>query len=110
MAVAYIQEFPITNRSTENFDFVAEKIGDGPFDGLIAHSAGFDDEAGVFRILDIWESQEHAQRFLDEHVQPLVDQGPDAFPNPDNFTQPTRDGFYELHHVVSPAGAHAISS
>ena len=95
MAVAYIQEFPITNRSTATFDFVAEKIGDGPFDGLIAHSAGFDDEAGVFRILDIWESQEHAQRFLDEHVQPLVDQGPDAFPNPDNFTQPTRDGFYE---------------
>ena len=109
MAVAYIQEFPITNRSTENYDFVAEKIGDGPFDGLIAHTAGFDDEAGVFRILDIWESQEHAQRFLDEHVQPLVDQGPDAFPNPGNFTEPTRDGFYELHQVVSPAAA-AISS
>ena len=88
MAVAYIQEFPITNRSTENYDFVAEKIGDGPFDGLIAHTAGFDDEAGVFRILDIWESQEHAQRFLDEHVQPLVDQGPDAFPNP--ATSPSR--------------------
>jgi len=109
MAVAYIQEFPITNRSTENYDFVAEKIGDGPFDGLIAHTAGFDDEAGVFRILDIWESQEHAQRFLDEHVQPLIDQGPEAFPNPGNFTQPTRDGFYQLHQVVSPAGA-AISS
>ncbi len=109
MAVAYIQEFPITNRSTENYDFVAEKIGEGPFDGLIAHTAGFDDEAGVFRILDIWESQEQAQRFLDEHVQPLVDQGPDAFPNPGNFTPPTRDGFYELHQVVNTAGA-AISS
>jgi len=36
MAVAYIQEFPIENRSTENYDFVAEKIGDGPFDGLTA--------------------------------------------------------------------------
>jgi hypothetical protein len=23
-----------------------------------------------------------------------------GFPNPDNFTEPTRDGFYELHHVV----------
>ena len=45
MAVAYIQEFTIQNRSTENYDFVAEKIGDGPFDGLIAHTAGFD-EAG----------------------------------------------------------------
>ena len=100
MAVAYVQEFPIENRSTENYDFVAAKIGDGPFDGLIAHSAGFDDEAGVFRILDIWESREQGERFLAEHVQPLVDEGPQAFPNPDNFTQPTRDGFYELHHVV----------
>ena len=110
MAVVYIQEFPIDTRSTENYDFVAATVGDGPFDGLIAHTAGFDDEAGVFRIFDIWESQEHAQRFLDEHVQPLVDQGPGVFPNPDNFTQPTRDGFYELHHVVSAAGAPAISS
>ena len=110
MAVVYIQEFPIESRSTENYDFVAEKIGEGPFDGLIAHSAGFDDDAGVFRILDIWESREQAQRFLDEHVQPLIDQGPGAFPNPANFTESTRDTFYELHHVVSPAAAHAISS
>ena len=36
MAVAYIQEFTIQNRSTENYDFVAEKIGDGPFDGLVS--------------------------------------------------------------------------
>ena len=109
MAIAYIQEFTIQNRSTENYDFVADKIGDGPFDGLIAHSAGFDDEAGVFRILDIWESREQAQRFLDEHVLPLMEHGPDAFPRPDTFTPPTRDGFYELHHVVSPVGAHAAS-
>ena len=110
MAVVFIQEFPITNRSTENYDFVAEKIGDGPFEGLIAHTAGFDEEAGVFRIFDIWESQEHAQQFLEQHVQPLIDQGPETFPNPGNFTQPTRDGFYELHHVTIPARAHAISS
>jgi hypothetical protein len=100
MAVIYIQEFPIGDRTTTNYDWVAEKIGNGPFDGLIAHTAGFDDEAGVFRILDVWESREDADRFLDEHVQPLVEGGPQAFPNPENFTEPTRDGFYELHHVV----------
>ena len=66
MAVAYIQEFPIADRSTANYDYVADKIGDGPFDGLIAHSAGFDDDAGVFRILDIWETREQAERFLAE--------------------------------------------
>jgi hypothetical protein len=100
VAVVYIQEFPITDRSTTNFDFVAEKIGDGPFEGLIAHTAGFDDDAGVFRILDVWETREQAERFLAEQVQPLVEQGPQAFPNPDAFTMPTRDGFYDLHHEV----------
>jgi hypothetical protein len=100
VAVAYVQEFPIGDRTTTNYDFMAEKIGQGPFDGLIAHTAGFDDQAGVFRILDVWETREHAERFLAEQIQPLVEQGPQAFPNPDNFAQPTRDGFYELHNVV----------
>ena len=100
MAVVYVQEFPINDRSTTNYDFVADKVGDGPFQGLIVHTAGFDDEDRVFRILDVWESREDAERFLGEHVQPMVEQGPQAFPNPDSFTQPTRDGFYELHHVV----------
>ena len=100
MAVAYIQEFAIGDRTTTNYDFVADKIGDGPFQGLIAHTAGFDDEAGVFRILDVWETRADAERFLAEHVQPLIEQGPEAFPNTGNFTEPTRDGFYELHHVV----------
>ena len=100
MAVVYVQEFPIGDRSTTNYDFVAEQVGDGPFQGLIAHTAGFDDESGVFRILDVWETREDAERFLAEHIQPLIEQGPQAFPNQDNVTEPTRDGFYELHHVV----------
>jgi len=100
MAVAYVQEFPTGDRSTANYDFVAEKIGDGPFEGLIVHTAGFDDEADVFRILDVWETRDQAERFLAEHVQPLIDQGPEAFPNPDTFTPPSKEGFYELHHVV----------
>jgi len=82
------------------------KIGEGPFEGLIVHTAGFDDEAGVFRILDVWETREHADRFLAEHVQPLIDEGPGAFPNPEAFAIPTRDGFYDLHDVVQPALAH----
>jgi hypothetical protein len=106
MAVAYIQEFAIDDRGTTNYDFVKEKIGEGPFDGLIVHTAGFDDEAGVFRILDVRETREHADRFLAEHVQPLIDEGAGAFPDPNAFAMPTRDGFYELHDVVHPALAH----
>jgi len=101
MAVAYVQEFAIADRSTTNYDWVKDQIGDGPFDGLICHTAGFDDDAGVFRILDVWESREQGERFLAEHVQPLIEQGPSAFPNPDSFTPPTRDLFYELHDVIT---------
>jgi hypothetical protein len=100
MAVVYLQEFPITDHKTTNYDFVADKIGDGPFEGLIVHTAGFDDDAGVFRILDVWETREHAERFLAENLQPMIEQGPQAFPDPDAFTQPTRDGFYDVHHEV----------
>ena len=107
MAVAYVQEFAIVDRSTKNYDFVADKIGNGPFDGLIVHTAGFDDEAGVFRILDVWETREHAERFLAEHVNPLMEAGPDSFPNPDNFTPPSRDAYYELHDVVAGVTAGA---
>ena len=98
MAVAFVQEFPIANRSTENYDWVAAKIGDGPFDGLIAHSAGFDDEAGVFRVFDLWESQEQAERFIGEHLASLT---PDDFPNQSTAAEePSRQGFYELHNLV----------
>src|SRR5262245_19003189 len=100
MPVAYIQEFEIRDRSTDNYDFVADKIGKGPFEGLIAHTAGFDEDDGVFRILDIWETKGHAERFLADHVQPLIEEGPGAFPNPSSFAEPTRDGFYELHDVL----------
>ena len=100
MAVAYIQEFAIGDRTTTNYDSEESHTGLGPFQAPIAHIAGFDDEAGVFRILDVWETRADAERFLAEHVQPLIEQGPEAFPNPGNFTEPTRDGFYELHHVV----------
>jgi hypothetical protein len=100
VAVVFVQEFPIGDRTTANYDFVAEKVGNGPFQGLIAHTAGFDDDAGVFRILDVWETREDAERFQAEQIQPLVEQGPQAFPNPDNFAEPTREGYYELHHEV----------
>ena len=107
MAVAYVQEWPIVDRSTDNYDFISNKIGTGPFDGLILHSAGFDEADGVFRIFDIWESKEQAEQFIEANVQPLVDQGPTAFPNPEAFTEPTRDEFYELHNVIQQASVEA---
>jgi hypothetical protein len=100
MAIAFIQEFAIADRSTTNYDFVKERLGDDLIDGLIIHTAGFDDDNNVFRILDVWESREQAERFLSERIQPMMDEGPQAFPNPESFAPPTREGFYELHDLV----------
>ena len=72
MTVVYITEFAYKDRSTTNYDWAKEQIGDDPIDGLIVHTAGFDKDAKVFRIMDVWESQEQNDRFIQERVQPLT--------------------------------------
>src|SRR4051812_548660 len=72
MAVAVIQEFPIEgdDRTTTNYDRVQEALGtrtDRPAGGLV-HTAGFDEEAGVFRVFDVWESREAWDAFLTDRL------------------------------------------
>jgi hypothetical protein len=83
MAVAVIQEFPIegTDRTTTNYDRIVEALGtreNAPAGGFV-HTAGFDEQAGVFRIFDVWESQEAWDAFFNDRlmpvVRPLMDQG-----------------------------------
>jgi hypothetical protein len=90
VAVAYIQEFAIEDRSTTNYDAVAEKLRDVVPEGGLIHTAGFDDDAGVFRIFDVWETREHGERFLDE----MMASRPDLQP-------PVRETWYELHDVMT---------
>jgi hypothetical protein len=101
MAIAFIQEFPIVDgdTSTTNYDAVVNKLdlGGAPVAGLIAHSAGFDTSAGVFRIFDIWENGDDAKRFYEGKLQPILDEimadNPSAAP-------PQREATYELHDVI----------
>jgi quinol monooxygenase YgiN len=100
MAVAFIQEFRIQDgdRSTTNYDAISERLdarSDWP-DGCIIHTAGFDDEAGVFRIFEVWESREQCERFLQERVMPLVQEltGGQAPP-------PDRQATYDLHDYAA---------
>ena len=76
MSVAFVQEFSSDpgDRSTANYDAVAARLGDVRPDGLLIHTAGFDDDAGVFRVFDVAESQEQGQRFIDEQVIPIVNE------------------------------------
>jgi hypothetical protein len=75
MAVVFVQEFAITDRSTANYDYVKERLGEGSFEGLIVHTAGFDDANNVFRIVDVWETREHADRFNADRIQPISTRG-----------------------------------
>jgi hypothetical protein len=103
MAVVFIQEFPLDpsgDRSTDNYDTIAAKIGAAadPPSGLIVHTAGFDEDAGVFRILDVWRSRAEGQAYLDEHIMLAVREviGDDL----SGGEEPSREGWYELHDVI----------
>jgi len=99
MAVVFMQEFPTGDRSTANYDHVSEQLNlsEAP-EGLIVHTAGFDDTSGVFRIVDVWESREQGERFMRERIDPIVNE---MIANRPDATPPTRESWYELHDVLA---------
>ena len=99
MAVAFIQEWKNPAPGTSNYDAIDSKLDahNNPPDGLIAHTAGRDSN-GVFRIFDIWESREHAQRFMDERLMPIVQEMMQQ-PGSD-MTPPDTVDMYELHDFI----------
>src|SRR4051812_26343889 len=106
VAIAFVQEFQIQNgdTSTTNYDAVVAALGaqDAP-DGLLIHTAGFDHDAGVFRIFDVWESREQGEKFISERLGPIVERmGADAAQSGDNsFAPPSRESWYELHDSLA---------
>jgi hypothetical protein len=98
VAVAFIQEFAIVDgdTSTTNYDHINKTIGSAPVNGLISHSAGFDQEAGVFRIYDVWENSDAAKDFYDNRLGPLVEEMMAKDPN---ASPPQREANYELHNA-----------
>lgn len=95
MAIVRIVQPPMI--TTEIYDQVNEKMGiqDSPPDGLLVHTAGFAD--GVFQIVDVWESTEHAQRFDTERLIPAIAEVTGAAPPGEPSTVE-----YELYSVVKP--------
>jgi hypothetical protein len=98
MAVIRIQQPQLVDRET--YDKVNEQmdVDSTPPAGMLMHSAGEVD--GVWQIVDVWESEQHAQRFDQERLAPAIAAvtgaaAPTGHP-------PTT--VYELHNVVLPAG------
>jgi quinol monooxygenase YgiN len=96
VAIAVIQEFPIEgdDRTTRNYDRIQEALGtrDNPPDGGLVHTAGFDEQAGVFRIFDVWESQQAWETFFRDRlmptIRPMMEQGDRA---PETRVYPLHD-------------------
>ena len=106
MPIAYIQEFPIVDgdTSTTNYDAVVVKLdlhGSAP-QGLLLHSAGFDHDAGVFRIFDVWQTRDDGERFTKEKLGPIIESMiAAATERGEDFAPPAREGWYELHDAMS---------
>jgi hypothetical protein len=101
MATAFVQEFAIVDgdTSTTNYDAVAAELGRVAPEGLILHTAGFDHDRGVFRIVDVWESREAGDRFMGEKLMPIIERMA-ADRDPDEFRPPDAESWYELHDVI----------
>jgi len=102
MAVGLLIRFP--GIGTDKYDAVMEELelplgdaGDGWPEGIVSHVAGSTPD-GALTVVDVWESQEHLDRFLSERLMPVVDKlmaaNPDAPP-------PARQESYELHNVMT---------
>ena len=103
MASAYVQEFAIVDGDTAptNYDAVVAALGmEAAPDGLIVHTSGFDKETGVFRNLDVWESREAGERWMESELNPVLERIMGEVADPSSFT-PTADYWYELHDSVS---------
>ena len=91
-------------RATTNYDAVvaALNLQDSP-DGLLIHTAGFDHDAGVFRIFDVWETREQGDKFISERLNPIIEpMAAAAAQNPDSdFAPPSRETWYELHDSMT---------
>jgi hypothetical protein len=96
--VASVLEFDVEpgDRSTTNYDALAARLRDqDPPQGLILQTAGFAPD-NIFRVFAVWESAEHAQRFSDEVLMPMLQ----SLPAPTGGARPPdRQYIYLLHDV-----------
>ena len=92
MAVVVIQEIEAT---LEQYDAVDAKIGDTPPAGLILHT-GSDLGGGKMKVVDVWESAEDFQNFVQNQLIPAIAEvAPDA-------PQAQEPEILEVHDLQKP--------
>ncbi|HEX3542022.1 MAG TPA: hypothetical protein VHT75_16440 [Acidimicrobiales bacterium] len=68
MTYGYTQDVPIDGAI---YDRIVEGLGDKAPEGLLVHLA-FERPEGGLRYVDIWESEEDCDRFVEERLHPVV--------------------------------------
>jgi hypothetical protein len=87
MAVVTVLEFPDLTR--EQYEWVGASLAAGAPEGILYHACGAVEDG--WRIMDVWESQEAFDRFVDRTYLPAVRQagGP----------EPSRREVVAAHHA-----------
>jgi hypothetical protein len=83
--------------TAEIYDAVNAKAGvdENPPEGLLMHTAGEVD--GQWQIVDVWESEEQAERFGSERLGPAIESVIGDMPG-----GPPPTTVYELYRVIRP--------
>jgi len=68
MMFAFTQDVPI---DATFYGRITDGLGDTPPEGLVVHLA-IDRPEGGLRYIDVWQSQEHWDRFVEERLHPVV--------------------------------------
>ncbi len=99
-SVAIIRIQDASGVTREMYDAVSEKLDveNDPPDGMILHTASEVD--GHMHIIDVWESEEAAERFGNERLGPTIAEVGRA--RGDAPPQPPAPTVHELHHLVRP--------
>lgn len=73
------------NVGQEQYDGVVAKLGvnDNPPDGAVVHIAGQGPD-GSWRVIEVWESEEHAQAW-DDKLTPVLEQAGIVRPAPETW-------------------------
>jgi hypothetical protein len=99
MAIAHLVTTP-EGFTSDMYDSVSAQmdVAGNPPDGMIFHTAAVIN--GRFTIFDVWESEEHIERFWEDRLRPaqIAVMGEEAFaaaPEPDEVRA-------EVHNLVKP--------
>jgi hypothetical protein len=95
MTFAYIQDLPIT---TEHYDLMMDELGRNVPEGLIAHVVAKTD--GGLRYVDVWETEQHWQTFMNGTIQPALDRVYDGIERPEMGEM--RVEILDVYDVIAP--------